>query len=77
MSFEGERVGLSKEHLMCYYDQKLTAIFFHKSKVLMFNTYHAKLQVFMSTIISGFGRPAITKFKYGREQLRKLGREGK
>ena len=40
--------------------------FFHKSKVLMFNTYHAKLQVFMSTksvinwaIISGFGCPPL------------------
>ena len=40
--------------------------FFHKSKVLMFNTYHAKFQVFMSTrsvinwaIISGFGRPPL------------------
>jgi len=53
--------------LKCYYDQKLTSIFFfHKSKVLMLNTYHAKLQVFMSTrsvinwaIISGFGRPPL------------------
>ena len=36
--------------LKCYYDQKLTSIFFlHKSKVLMFNSYHAKLQVFIST----------------------------
>ena len=46
---------------------KLDSYFFsHKSKVLVFNTYHAKLQVFMSTrsvinwaIISGFGRPPL------------------
>ena len=36
--------------LKCYFNQKLTPIFFfQKSKVLMFNTYHAKLQAFMST----------------------------
>ena len=55
-----------RKTLKCYYDQKLTSIFFHKSKVLMFNTYHAKRQVFISTrsvinwaIISGFGRPPL------------------
>ena len=53
--------------LKCYFDQKLTPIFFfHKSKVLVFNTYHAKLQVFKSprsvinwAIISGFRRPPL------------------
>ena len=44
----------------------------------MFNTYHAKLQVFMSTrSLINWAIISITKFKYGREQLRKLRREGK
>ena len=44
----------------------LKCYFFHKSKVLMFNTYHSKLQAFMFmrsvinwAIISGFGRPPL------------------
>ena len=49
-------IGLQKAYceyitttpLKCYYDQKLTFIFFDVSKVLMSNTYHAKFQVFMS-----------------------------
>ena len=50
-------IGLQKAYckyitttsLKCYYNQKLTSIFFDISKVLMSNTYYAKFQVFMST----------------------------
>ena len=45
--------------LKCYFDQKLTPIFFSINQKYSCLIYWA-----------------ITKFKYGREQLRKLGREG-
>ena len=72
------------EHLKCYFDQKLTPIFFfHKSKVLIFNTYHAKLQVFMSTksvinwaIISGFGRPPLQNSYMAGNNWESLGERG-
>ena len=58
-------------------------IFFHKSKVLMFNTYHAKLQVFTSTrrvidwaIISGFGRPPLQNSNMARNNWEKWGGRG-
>ena len=65
-NFKGQKWKIRFFLLKCYFDQKLTPIFFHKSKVLMFNTYHANFQVYMYTrsvinwaIISGFGRPPL------------------
>ena len=64
----------------CYYDQKLTSIFFFDiSKALMFNTHHAKFQVFMSTrsVINWASTARHYKIEIWPGTTGKVGREGK